>query len=198
MLNGKKAMLFFLVLVFLCVPAAAADTVIVQYVKSGINGGFPYETLKVYQSGKAELITDNFSSSSTITYSLTPVELNDLIKLFTDNNFSALDSMYMSGCLACPVWNITYGKKKVSGNYTGTSVPLANIKAGLDALVTKIKNSAVVVFPKGNTSFDGNLSSSIRQRLNFNHGADPSGIRIVRKGFPGAYTILGQQTLHVH
>lgn len=198
MLNGKKAMLFLLVLVSLCAPAAAADTVIVQYVKSGPNGGFPYETLKVYQSGKAELINDNFSSSSTITYSLTPVELNDLIKLFTDNNFSSLDSTYWSGCLACPVWNITYGKKKVSGNTTGGSVPLANVKAGLDALITKIKNSAVVVFPKSNTTFGGNLSSSVRPRLNLNHGAGTSGISIVRKGFTGAYTILGQQTLRAY
>lgn len=101
--------------------------------------------------------------------------------------------MYMSGCLACPVWNITYGKKKVSGNFTGTSVPLANIKAGLDALVTKIKNSALVVFPKGNAISGGNHSSSIRARLNLNHGAGPSGIAIVRKGFAGAYTILGRQ-----
>ena len=198
MLNGKKATLFLLVLVSLCAPAAAADTVIVQYVKSGINGGFPYETLKVYQSGKAELITSTFNSSSTITYSMTPVELTDLIKLFTDNNFSALDSMYMSGCLACPVWNITYGKKKVSGNYTGTSVPLANIKAGLDALVIKIKNSATVLFFRARANAGGNVSSSIRPRLNMNHGAGPSGITVVPKGFTGAYTILGRQALRAH
>jgi hypothetical protein len=193
MVNGKKPMLFLVVLVSLCAPAAAADSVFVQYVKSGPNGGFPYETLRVYQSGKAELITDNFNASSTITYSLTPLELNDLIKLFTDNNFSALDSMYMSGCLACPVWNITYGKKKVSGNYTGTSVPLSNIKAGLDALVTKIKNSSTVVLIKARSG--GTVSSSISTRLNLNHGAGPSGITIARKGATGAYSILGRQTL---
>jgi hypothetical protein len=193
MLNGKKAMLFLLVFVSLCVPVAAADTVIVQYVKSGPNGGFPYETLKAYQSGKAELITDSFNSSTTITYSLTQVELNNLIKLFADNNFSSLDSLYMSGCLACPVWNITYGKKKVNGNYTGTSVPLANIKAGLDALVIKIKNSATVVFFKTRSS--GNASSSIRARLNLNHCAGPLAISIVRKGDLNAYTLLGRQTL---
>jgi hypothetical protein len=198
MLNGKKTMLLLLVLVSLCVPVTAADTVLVQYVKSGPNGGFPYETLKVYQSGKAELITTTFNSSTTIIYSMTPVELNDLIKLFTDNNFSALDSMYMSGCLACPVWNITYSKKKVSGNYTGTSVPLANIKAGLDALVIKVKNSALVVIPKGNTTFGGSISSSIRQQLNLNHSAGPLGIVITRKGFTRVYSILGQRTMLAH
>jgi phage tail sheath gpL-like len=99
----------------------------------------------------------------------------------------------MSGCLACPVWNITYGKKKVSGNYTGTSVPLSNIKAGLDALVTKIKNSSTVVLIKARSG--GTVSSSISTRLNLNHGAGPSGITIARKGATGAYSILGRQTL---
>jgi hypothetical protein len=196
MLNKKKSMLFLLILVSLCAPVAAADTVIAQYVKNGGNGGFPYETLKVYQSGKAELITDNFSSSSTINYTLTPTELGDLVKLFTDNNFSSLDSMYMSGCLACPVWNITYGKKKVSGNFTGTSVPLANIKAGLDALVVKIKNSATIIYLKSPPADVGRTAASpFRARLNVNHSAGASGIDIVRKGNAGAYTVLGRQTL---
>jgi hypothetical protein len=194
--NGKKAMLFLVVILSLCTPIVAADTVIVQYVKSGVNGNFPYETLKVYQSVKAELITSTFNSSSTIPYSMSPAELADLIKLFTDNNFSSLDSSYMSGCLACPVWDITYGKKMVSGNMTGTSVPLANIKAGLDALVTKIKNSSTVVFYK--TGSRVNVSPSIRTRLNLRHAVGRSGIVIVRRGFGDAYTILGQRTVVAH
>jgi hypothetical protein len=194
MFNKKKSMLFLLILVSLCTPITAADTVIVQYVKTGVNGALPFETLKVYQSGKAELTTSNI----TVNYTLTSAELSDLIRLFTDNNFSSLDSTYWSGCLACPTWNITYGKKKVSGNYTGTSVPLANIKAGLDALVVKIKNSATVIFPKSSPAgTGGNVTPSIRTRLVFNQGAGPSGITIARMG-AGSYTISGRQTLQAH
>jgi hypothetical protein len=195
MISGKKTALFFLTLVSICVSAVAADSVIVQYVKSGPNGGFPFETLKVYQSATAELITATFNSSSTVTYSMTPVELSDLIKLFTDNNFSALDSSYQSGCLACPVWTITYGQKKVTGNTTGSSVPLANIKAGLDALVMKIKDSALVIAPQNSSTSRGNVSASFRAKLNLNGHAGRSGVVVVRDGFRDAYTVSGQRTI---
>ena len=152
MFDGRKVRLFFLIVVSICGMVSAADTLIVDYVTSGGNGGFPFDSLKVFQSGKSDLITTTFTSSTTKAYQLTQTELASLISLFTDNNYSSLDSMYMSGCLACSIYSITYGNKRVRGNYTGASAQLANIKAGLDTLVNKIRNG------------HGDLPNSIRSK----------------------------------
>jgi hypothetical protein len=194
MLNGKKAILGFLILVSSCASISAADIVIINYVKSGLNGGYPFDSLKVFQSGKADLITTSFNSSTIKSYQLTQVELNALIKLFTDNNYSSLDSMYMSGCLACPVYSITYGNKRVRGNFTGGSTQLANIKAGLDTLVNKIRNATPIIFSNSNpVNSSENASSSFRVRLSLRNNAGPIGIKIVRTGNPGTFTFLGQR-----
>ena len=200
MLKGKNVRLFFLILISCFASVlASTDSLIIQYVKSGVNGWFPFDTLKVYKSGNAELITATFTTSTTKAYSLTQGQLNDLVKLFTDNNFLALDSTYWSGCLACPEFAITYSNKTVRGNYTGGSVQFANIKAGLDSLVNKIKNPAPVVFNKGNPMSSGkNVSPFIHAELNLNGDAGRSGIVMVRKGFSGAYTILGQRMIRAH
>jgi hypothetical protein len=191
MLKKRMILIPFFVLASLCATVSAADTVVVQYVKTGPNGGYPLDTLKVHQSGSAQLLTTTFNLSAMKTYAMTQVEFNALIALFTDNSFSTLDSSYQSGCLACAMWSITYEKKTVRGNNTGTSVPLANIKAGLDSLVTKIINSTSVVLNRGSSAgFAKNSASSILAKQSLRHEASFRGIEIVRP--TGLYTIQGQ------
>jgi hypothetical protein len=177
----------------------AADTLIIQYVKGGAGISLTFDSLKVYQSGKADLIISTFTSDSTKTYQLTQVELNDLIALFTNNNYSSLDSVYQSGCLACPVYSIMYGNKRARGNYTGTSIQLANIKAGLDTLVNKIMNATPVIYSKSKqTNSIGSASSSCHARLHLAGSTARAGIEIVREKGPDAYSILGQRMMQAH
>jgi len=191
MLSKLKVVLYLLFAIS-CSASAASDSVIVQYVISSYNGGFPFDTLKVYQSGKDEVITATLNSDTTKTSSLTPTELNNLVLLFTDNNYSALDSNFMGPCLICPVFRINYNNKRIVGNSTGGSAQLTNIKAGLDSLVAKIKKATTNISFTNNHSSVYNLSQSTRIKFNFQSA---SHALIVREGLP--YSLSGQRIIPI-
>ncbi len=151
MLKGKNAVLLGLFLLSTCGMTNAADSLIVQYVTWSTQALNYFDSLNVYQSGKAELITGRGTTSVMKTYQMTQAEMNNLIALFTNNNYSSFDSAYQSGCLACQAFAIEYGNKRVYGNTTGGSTQLANIKAGLDSLVNKIKNASSVICVNNNS-----------------------------------------------
>jgi len=195
--SRNKAIIYFLFLLSCC-ASAADDTVILKYAVTGFSSWFPFDTMIVYQSGKAEVITAATNSNATKTSSLTPAELNTLARLFADNNYSSLDSNFLTPCLICPEFHIWYDNKQIVGNSTDGNAQLANIKAGLDTLVAKIKNGAPVVpFKDNRAAAFGEVSPSIGARLSLNHGGSRLRIVMVQPGGAGYFTLSGQRAAFV-
>ena len=125
--------------------SAQTDTLI-GYVKTGVNGGPPYYQLVITAGGpaggggNAELIvSETLDGGDVYRAAQDPAELAELEKQFTDNGFENLvDSVWISGCLSCPIFALSYRGDSLAGNHPTRSENLNAILAALDALIEKI------------------------------------------------------------
>lgn len=124
---------------------AQTDTLI-GYVKTGINGGPPIHQLVVDGEGNAELVVlETLDNGEVFEVSLDTDELAGLEAQFTDNGFENLsDSVWISGCLSCPLFALSYRGDSIIGNTPTQSENLNAILAALDALIEKIINTSPV------------------------------------------------------